>query len=231
MKSKILILLVTVFTSCLYAAAPPSNLTDILAKYVNNPNRWSALNYAIEVNDFESAMVLVDYVKDFNRVDDGRSALVRAINQYLDKQRLPNELRLKLIKKLIQSGADLNQQVLVASCSVSNEEIFEEILSTGIQIDAFNGHVFTTAIDRSRVNIVRILISKGVDVNTRLHGHSPLSYAFRAAKLNYDIIESLLHAGADPNSFSCLDWALRNHPNQDNERIIQLLLKYGAKVT
>lgn len=48
----------------------PCEVNAVLTKYVNNQKGWAALNYAIEQNDFQAAVILIEYIKNFKDADD-----------------------------------------------------------------------------------------------------------------------------------------------------------------
>lgn len=198
------------------------NINGLLQNYAKNPKGWSALNYAIEMNDFESAIVLVDYIYDFNRVDDGKSALYRAVEHYGTKTHLPNKHKSKLIQKLIKKGAELKGGTIYAACLYGLTEIVEAMLDTKIDISEFNGGLCAAAYS-NRVDIVRLLLSKGIDVKVR----NPLVDAFISHSRNNEIIELLLKAGADPNIKLGFDVPPLLYALGDLE-LTRILLKHGA---
>lgn len=82
-----------------------NELIEILKKYSNNPNGWSALNWAIQQQDYVSASIIADYSKDINKVDENYSPINRifSITRFRGKNLLDSQI--KLIKKLIDKGA------------------------------------------------------------------------------------------------------------------------------
>ncbi|MGI9549276.1 MAG: ankyrin repeat domain-containing protein, partial [Bdellovibrionales bacterium] len=77
------------------------------------------------------------------------------------------------VKLAIESGADINEQISIGSISP-----------------------LMIAIEENRIDIVKVLIEFGVDVNARnQEGQTALMYAIKASRS--DLLELLLEQGAD----------------------------------
>lgn len=212
--------------SATVASGPNLNVIEILKKYATNPNNWSALNYAIEKEDFEAALVLIDYTSDINKIDKGVNAINRLLNAVILKQQSDYNLRLSneqmdVVKKLIQNEIDLHGQTLSLACRVGSEEIVELILSKGIDVNENYGMAIVGAVNVGNMNIIRLLISKGADVNKQ----HPICTA--VMHKNYEAIALLLQAGAKinyENNSQPLTYAIASLDVQ----MVKFLLENGA---
>lgn len=137
MKSKIVITLLS-FTSLLSAdqyieSSEPQisheHLIATLSKYNNHPKGWSPLNYAIEEQDYASALILIEYTADINKVDAEFDALIRLL---VKARQNPNkkisDLQIQVIRKLIKFRINIlcdvyAQNALELAIFLKNHEI------------------------------------------------------------------------------------------------------------
>lgn len=88
-------------------------------KYVNNPLGWSALNYAIEVKDFKSALILAMYCKNINQ----RNPLYKGSNEYINA-----------LERIFYREATLSNQNSNKSLSEAEIQLTYILLDRGIQV-------------------------------------------------------------------------------------------------
>lgn len=132
-----------------------------------------------------------------------------------------------------------------------SEQHIHELITSGANINAvLNGEnilMNTISYRGEDVNLqsIQLMIDLGVDVNYEDEGFNSLFDAM--LKLNPDLVELLLNAGANPNCVafeekeSLLDWAYykwyiielgeNDELTGKMERIVRLFEKYGAKYT
>jgi ankyrin repeat protein len=106
------------------------------------------------------------------------------------------------------------------------------------KIDWRTGGLLTLAVKRRQIEIVRLLLDLGADVDERTLLHeleeptlswgAPLWHAALAG--DYEITELLLDRGADPNAnVYASGWPLRNAWNHQDDSVKKLLLARGAR--
>lgn len=189
------------FTSCLVAASTTSELNTVLTKYANNPKGWSALNYAIEEGDITAAIILVDHVRDFNRIDDRFNPLCRVFkNPYAKKRKLSAEEKI-LIDAILEKGANVkweetgDQLPLTFAVYVGDKNIVIKLINKGANINEGNGSPIRGAIFHTpnSVKTVKILLEKGANPNiVRSDGKSLLDEVLDSKQANRDTIVDLL---------------------------------------
>lgn len=225
---------------------PDPRIMDILKKYSNNPKKWSALNYAIEQRDFESARVLTDYVIDLNRVDDSWSPIFRIfINAMSSKEQKLSEPEINLIQILIEKGVDVkwNKKSGYSPLSIAvymgRDDLVSALLKNGANVNEPQGLPIHDAVDKSNYKIATFLIQAGANLDPDTLGVSPLCTATGLSDI--EMVRLLLTNGANPNakntqqSNSILGLALMKNAsdpsNKNSTEIIELLLQYGAKLS
>lgn len=240
MKSKVLLLLSMLTISWLSADQPteihePSisyeQLIAILSKYSNHPKGWSPLNYAIEEGDYASAVLLVEYTADLNKIDSQKNALARLFEktrQPSSNLRIPlTDLQVKLIRKMIDCGVEIHYKnapyfsLLSQVCLLGRVDLTIELLDKGVDVNECFGSPLNSAIQSKNIELVQILISRDADVNFS----NSLSQAIHLK--NNERIDVLIASGAhlDPKTHG-INLALALHM-QDVE-IVNLLLVHGA---
>ncbi len=132
---------------------------------------------------------------------------------------------------VIDSDASNAMTILMLASQAGSMEIVEYLLANGAEIDVITATGCTalnSAIDKSHMNIAKLLISRGADVNIRspFDGATPLLLATLEQKL--DFVKLLLENGANVNArdesgFTALMEA-------GSTEIVQVLLAFGADV-
>jgi ankyrin repeat protein len=122
---------------------------------------------------------------------------------------------------------------LAESCLAGNIETTERLLELGFDVDALNGAPLHNAVAGNHVDVVLVLVRKGVDVNVRgVRNETPLFHA-----RSVEVAKALIEAGADVNAkddagVTCLDSHLfhsRNAMTFEREHsIVRLLLQHRA---
>jgi ankyrin repeat protein len=144
-----------------------------------------------------------------------------------------------IAKLLLEHGAEVTIRAAVALADASrirelvgnNPAVLREIHWTG-------GGLLSLAVKHEHIEIVRLLLDLGADVDERLmldgleepapSWGTPLWYAALAG--HRDIVELLLDRGADPNAnVYASGWPLRNAWNHKDDSVKRLLLARGAK--
>lgn len=152
--------------------------------YCDNPLNWSTLNYAIEMRDYKSALLIVDYANDINHKDSAYSfdlksqkkitALERVlfIAYFNEKQKSLTYDQLNLIKKLINAGADFkscsNTEMnypIIYLCHFNEIELVSHLLDLGFDINKENGRLLSLSICKGYTELVKLLIQKGANFN------------------------------------------------------------------
>lgn len=224
MKSKILTILVMIFTSCLAAASAPNNVNAILSKYANNPKGWSALNYAIEQKDYKAALVLLNYTFDVNKVDDKYNALHRTLGQV---GTLPsNKDQVELAKQLVLMGVDIRTQsggsFFTSAIYSRNEELINLIIENGADVNECNGAPLRAALETCNKIMIFNLIDKGACLDLS----EALAIAVHAR--NYEMINLWIDYGADLSQGDYLLYTVSHGGYPGDPKMVRFLLERGA---
>jgi hypothetical protein len=188
-----------------------------LNQYVHNEKGWTPLNYAIEEQDYGTAIFICDLMEDILAYDEGLDAISRLFRNEcrktdiqipLENRYKMDDLGLQLANKLLRRGVNLhyvpeaNGQVqhhlcpiLQYSCFLGLEDFTVALLDKKVDVNQRGG--LGTAIRAGHINVVHLLIDRGVDVN-----NGALNAAVYAKK--YEIIDLLLSSGADINKSDLL---------------------------
>jgi ankyrin repeat protein len=144
---------------------------------------------------------------------------------------------------LLQHGAEFT---IYAAVALANEQRVRELLRADLELanprllrqSGRNGGLLTLAVKHSQLEMVRLLLDLGADVDERtmleeleeptLSWGMPLWYAALAGHL--EISRLLLDRGADPNAnVYGSGWPLRNAWGHKDDSVKHLLLARGAK--
>lgn len=179
---------------------------NVIIAYVCNPYKWSALNYAIEMNDFQTALTIAQTTPAINQKDPAapRATLkINAIERLLYKARTTQsnlntgltEIQLKLIYELLERGISIDgaphHSPLIAACRYGNKDLVRKFLDMGADVNGYNGIPFYFAVQTGDFKLVKYLIKRGADVRIGL----PLNAAIETK--NIKIAALLLKHKAD----------------------------------
>jgi ankyrin repeat protein len=144
-----------------------------------------------------------------------------------------------IAKRLLDHGAEVTIRAAVALADASRvRELVTANPAVLREINWMKGGLLTLAVNHGQVEIVRLLLDLGADVDERLMlaeleeptptWGTPLWYAALAGQS--DIAELLLDRGADPNAnVYASGWPLRNAWGHKDDTVKRLLLARGAK--
>ncbi len=140
------------------------------------------------------------------------------------------------IKKYLNEGADVNEandtgeSVLASSLRYGCDfELIMLLVESGADIYDFDEEgvsIFDMAVTYNNIEMVKYLISKGVDVNatTRRSRFTPLMAAACYGRL--EIAKLLLDHGADKNAVDAKGISVTDFARKTNKKSILLLLDY-----
>jgi hypothetical protein len=141
------------------------------------------------------------------------------------------------IKSIISKGADVNAKdrqgwtSLHTALMYSSKEVMELLISEGADVNAKdnrgNSPLHIAAI-KGNADAASLLIDKGADINAKTDAEqTPLLFA--ADYGHKDVVELLITKGADVNAQARNDNALSLARSKNNNELVDLLLKHGAK--
>jgi len=145
----------------------------------------------------------------------------------------------QIAKLLLEYGAELTIRAAVALADAKRvRELVGENPAVLREIHWTKGGLLTLAVNHGHLEIVRLLLDLGADVDERVmleeleeptpSWGTPLWYAALAGRR--DIVELLLDRGADPNAnVYASGWPLRNAWGHKDDSVKRLLLARGAK--
>ena len=142
-------------------------------------------------------------------------------------------------KQLLEHGAEMTIHAAVALADAQRIRLLINADPGLLRQINPGGGLLTLAVNHGHVEIVRLLLDLGADVDERIMLHQleeptfswgmPLWYAALAGQ--HDIAELLLDRGADPNAnVYASGWPLRNAWGHKDDSVKRLLLQRGAKV-
>lgn len=149
-------------------------------KYVNNPLGWSALNYAVELKDFQSALILATHCKNINQKDPLTkdspykiNALERLFYITEEVKRKPKkyllEIELQLAYVLLDRGIHVNNSLeclspLSGACWFDIDDLIVRLTELGAKVNDGSGNPLYYLIENGNLNMARYLISKGANL-------------------------------------------------------------------
>jgi ankyrin repeat protein len=143
-------------------------------------------------------------------------------------------------RQLLERGAEVTIRAAVAMADAPRiRELARENPAVVREIDSARGGLLSVAVNHGHLEIVRLLLDLGADVDERVmlteveeptpSWGFPLWYAALAGQR--DIVELLLDRGADPNSnVYASGWPLQNAWGHKDDSVKRLLLERGAKL-
>lgn len=142
---------------------------------------YDPLSNAIERNNAKIVQILINYGADVYRFD------------YLEEA--CSQKSVKIVKILLEKGVKLTKRVFESICESATTEILNLILEYK-EFSKEGGKFITTAAEYENWNIVRTLLEKGVNVNSRNEfGETALHIAVKNEIITP--VKMLLEAGAD----------------------------------
>lgn len=230
MKQRVFFVLLCVYIFSTFSLFSDT-VTDVLRKYANNPKGWSALNYAIEQRDYDAAKILIDYVGDFNKMDNGTGPLGRLLNNAWRSSSkkltdIERDFAYLLLQKRVKVSFkhDSGQNLLYLALSLNETGLVSTLLEKGANVQEDYSRTFFFAVEHSSYDIVKLFLERGADVN----GESGRALQYALNTLNYDLAELLIEHGADVNANNCLP--LSTAVRKLDYDIVKLLIENGAKV-
>lgn len=253
-----LFLLITAFTSprarameeVSFSIEKPTNIEkefNEFAELFTTATTFEAIKAKLEASSDKKALVTH---RESILVGKNRETLLHL----LISSELEDDIKIETIKLFVKSGADINAQdgscntlLLDAIAKDSSIEIITTLIELGTHLQRKEGARQTPlflAIEKNNVEIVRLLIEKGANVNEHFNSSdqteelsnlTPLHHAIMKG-CSLEIIELLIQKGAD------IDALYREKDSKDGmsvtplflayltewEELIQLLLEYGA---
>lgn len=187
----------------------------------DNDLGWSALNYAIDTRDYQSAIILCDYTVDINRRDGlyasnpqsgyKVNALERVlyIAQFANRQKVLEKDQVLLIEKLLDCGIECNTSIntglkypVLYLCYFNEIELVGRLLDLGVEINTGDGRLLSLAFSAGHVQLVDYLIKRGADTGLV----NMLEGAILGQKI--ELIQFALDNGSEINSIDTLSLAL-----------------------
>jgi len=201
-----------------------------------NKNGRTLLHLAVSYADLDLIKLLVENGANINTKDNnGRTVLYDAINRVKKE----NEDKIKeIIKYLLEKGANPNETIRL---KLPLNTLLKERIIGMLSYDAYKARgvkdedniVFvrsplSTAIEMKNLELVKLLVEHGADVNPKFPNPNPLSEA--AAAGSKEIILYLLEKGADVNRIDDMGFAPVHNAvlKKVNSEILTLLLEHGA---
>ncbi|TFY54295.1 hypothetical protein EVG20_g9764 [Dentipellis fragilis] len=200
---------------------------DVNAECVEYGNALIAASY---VGHSEMVQILLERGADINRQSDdcGTALIAASITGCVEVAQI-----------LIENGADVNAVVsnngnaLRVACYHGRSEIVQILLENGADPNAQASEYNTALIAASSMGhteVAQILLERGADINAQAgrFGTALIAASFKGHR---ELAETLIQRGADVNaqasSLCRFETALK--AAYDDEKMIELLQKYGAK--
>lgn len=170
-------------------------------------------------------------------------AMKRSCISYFSSQSGKEKTFIETVKCLIKMGADVRKcsfpeqkpGIIALACSKNNTHVVRILLENGAQVHEETKYALTGlhfACMRGNIDLVHLLLSKGVDVNVHGPPKQRLTALYYAAKYgHHPIVDILLSKGAKIDLQVC-GW---NSPlfiacRQGHENIVKLLLEYSKDI-
>lgn len=186
MASKIFIIVFSfVVTTSSYAYCEDGkqrSLAEILVQYGASSKYKNPLNYALEENDYQSALLLIKFIGDVDTRDDHWLPLDRLINKCKTELSEEQEELFRIFSELkAKNSSSVSSESLIfhKAANFGSLDLINWLLSKGIDLLDRDGYPFLGAVSSGNVDLVRYLLSFGLDIkkikgflNTAISSHN-----------------------------------------------------------
>lgn len=141
---------------------------------------------------------------------------------------------LKIVKKMIEAGADIHANKSCAlnfACRSGNLELVQYLLSLNVDVnsvDVYNYSTISSAIIGGNYDIFALLIERGADIETLLENSGATLLHSAVSHSSLEIVEKLVELGADINAEDLSGWTVLYSAN--DIVMIKKLIELGAPV-
>lgn len=185
-----------------------NQIQSSLKKYAKNPFGWSALNYAIEKNDFKAALIIATHCENVHQRDPymmDSPQKINALERLLYHTRVkqgskvePSDEVVKIAYVLLERGIDVKGgpdvfSPLITACYFNIEDLIIRFTEMGVDVNASQGFSLYLLIENGNLNMANYLINKGA--NTKLNHYNLFNAAINSQKL--DSIDFIINHGLD----------------------------------
>ncbi len=189
-------------------------------------NGESALMVAIRMNDKAMVAVLLDHDADVNVQDTKcRTALLHAVTKH----------QWALAEQLVEKGAKAtawSHRLIHETIQANNADALRTVLKAGANPNdvQLKCPLIVLAAKAGQIEIVRVLIEAGADVNLRII-QSRTALMWAAQQGNEEMVQMLIKAGANVNAaLKTGQTAIRWATDGNHGKVVDLLVEAGAKV-
>ncbi|KAH8166269.1 hypothetical protein CIB48_g1932 [Xylaria polymorpha] len=167
--------------------------------------------------------------------------LLRPSKYYIDWINTIPRIDLKITTDLVSTaqrfGMDVTQSALFTYCFLGTDQAVQDLFESNIldakTVNWLTTNLFNLATDRNDLELCKLYLSMGVDVNKSagsIYVRPPLHLATKHGASHIEIVEFLLENGADPNIETdyfgtALEGAL---DSEEPKALVELLENYGA---
>jgi len=203
--------------------------SQTIKKCHNNPNGWSALNYAIEIKEFETALVLAEQAGtgNINQKDPfmpGSPQKINALERLIYEAWTTQNnietgltpIQLKVIYTLLERGISVKGEPvfspLIGACRFGIDNLIIKFIDMGVDVNASEGISLYFVLQRGDLKMSKYLIKRGANIHLR----KQLNAAIESK--NQKLVSLLLDLGVEINDSNYVRYAL----NLVEEEMIQI---------
>ncbi|QRI42734.1 ankyrin repeat protein [Cheloniid poxvirus 1] len=226
--------------------------------YFNSNIKDRLLFNCVKVSDHEIIEILLSHNVDINSTSCASSVCYAAnngdeetIKLFLQKGFNPNTKDEKgkvalyyavlsnysnIVQLLFEYNADIREcdpSLIVHAVRSNSTEIVASLLKHGIDVNVISDEGYTAlhySIENNKVDIVKLLLENGADIGI-VDRYSFINNIIRFRFANYDsMIDLLLEYGADVNNINDYYAPIHFAVDNENEKILKLLIHHGADV-